>query len=58
MSIPRERKELLTLNKKGFSSVLRGFQLSEIVSDRKMGLKYVENAFQQDFYQREFNLIS
>ena len=36
--ISQERKELLTWNKKRFSSVLKGFQVSEIVSDPRVDL--------------------
>ena len=39
MSISKERKELLTWNKKYFSSFLKGFQLSEIDSAPRVGLE-------------------
>ena len=40
----QKKKELLTRNKKYFSSFLKGFQLSEITSDPKVSLSRYNNA--------------
>ena len=38
MLVCQERKELLTRNEKHFLSFIKGFQLSEIVLDPRVGL--------------------